>query len=290
MNTLHKLHLVEAERYRVWQKPAIAADFYERAITGAKDHGYPQEAALANELAAKFYLDWGKEKAAAGYLQAAYYGYAHWGAKAKTQDLEHRYPHLLQPVIQPTMVSPLATLEMIATPHLALQGTVDLDQTVGHQLNHLHSGLDFATLIKTSQALAKTVQLDDLLRQLTQILLQTSGGDRCILILPEAQDSWQVRAMATPEKIELGNVPFEDSPEVPIKLVQYVKHTQEVVIIDDHQADMPVIDQWLNQRQPKSLLGIPILNQGRLLGVIQLSHQSASGEFTSTPNLMYTFW
>ena len=219
MNTLHKLHLVEAERYRVLQKPVIAADFYERAIAGAKDNGYIQEAALANELAAKFDLNWGKEKAAAGYLQAAYYGYAHWGAKAKTQDLEHRYPHLLQLASQPNMVNPLATLEMIATPHLALQGTVDFDQTVGHQLSHLHSGLDLATLIKTSQALAKTVQLDDLLRQLTQILLQTSGGDRCVLILPQDKDSWQIRAMATPERIELGNVSFEDSPEVPIKLI-----------------------------------------------------------------------
>jgi hypothetical protein len=65
---------LETERHRIGQKPAIAADFYERAITGGQKNGYIQEAALANELAAKFYRDWGKDRAAAGYVQSAYYG------------------------------------------------------------------------------------------------------------------------------------------------------------------------------------------------------------------------
>ena len=69
-----------------------AIDLYDLAIAGAKANGYVQEEALANELAAKFYLDWGKEKFAASYIQEAYYSYAYWGAKAKVADLERRYP------------------------------------------------------------------------------------------------------------------------------------------------------------------------------------------------------
>jgi len=68
-------------------------------IALAKTNGYIQNEALTNELAAKFYLDWGKEKVAQAYMQKAYY-YARWGAKAKTNDLEKRYPQLLQPVLQ----------------------------------------------------------------------------------------------------------------------------------------------------------------------------------------------
>ncbi|MGK7927506.1 MAG: AAA family ATPase, partial [Spirulina sp.] len=41
-----------------------------------------QEEALANELAAKFYWAWGREKMACTYMQEAYYGYSRWGAKA----------------------------------------------------------------------------------------------------------------------------------------------------------------------------------------------------------------
>jgi hypothetical protein len=42
------------------------------AIASAKTNGFIQDEALANELAAKFYLEWGKEQFAAIYMQAAY--------------------------------------------------------------------------------------------------------------------------------------------------------------------------------------------------------------------------
>ena len=66
MNHQHRFHLVEAEKYRILAEKTAAMEFYDRAIAGAKENGYIQEAALSNELAAKFYLDWGKEKIAHG--------------------------------------------------------------------------------------------------------------------------------------------------------------------------------------------------------------------------------
>ncbi|NJL43378.1 MAG: hypothetical protein HC935_08885 [Pseudanabaena sp. SU_2_4] len=85
---------------RIQGKTLEAIELYDRAIAEAKSNGYTQEEALANELAAKFYLNWGKEKVAAGYMQEAYYSYSHWGASAKVQDLEHCYPKLLAPILQ----------------------------------------------------------------------------------------------------------------------------------------------------------------------------------------------
>ncbi|OCQ93895.1 hypothetical protein BCD67_20450, partial [Oscillatoriales cyanobacterium USR001] len=99
-NFLHKFHLVEAERQRFLDNKAEAIDLYDKAIAGAKENEFIQEEALANELAAKFYLTWGKEKIAADYMQAAYYCYARWGAKAKVIDLEKCYPQLLSPILQ----------------------------------------------------------------------------------------------------------------------------------------------------------------------------------------------
>ena len=64
MNHLHKFYLVEAERYRVLAHPLRAMEYYDRAIALAKENNYLNEQALANELAGKFYLDWGKEKIA----------------------------------------------------------------------------------------------------------------------------------------------------------------------------------------------------------------------------------
>ncbi|MEI2580820.1 ATP-binding protein, partial [Scytonema sp. PRP1] len=79
MNFLHKYYLVEAERHRVVGNNVEAMELYDRAITLAKEHEYINEEALANELAAKFYLEWGKPKIAQTYLSDAYTGYVHWG-------------------------------------------------------------------------------------------------------------------------------------------------------------------------------------------------------------------
>lgn len=100
MNHQHKVNLIEAEKCRVLGKKYEAGDWYDRAITNAKENEFVQEEGLANELAAKFYLDWGREKIAQIYMQEAYYCYAKWGATGKTADLEKRYPQLLQPILR----------------------------------------------------------------------------------------------------------------------------------------------------------------------------------------------
>ncbi|MEO0967616.1 MAG: hypothetical protein AAFX80_04550, partial [Cyanobacteria bacterium J06639_18] len=94
-NYLHKFYIVEAEKHRVQNSHVNAMDFYDRAIAAAEKHEYINEEALANELAGKFYLDWGKEKIAKTYINEAYYLYSLWGATAKVGDLETKYAHLL---------------------------------------------------------------------------------------------------------------------------------------------------------------------------------------------------
>ncbi|WP_208345127.1 ATP-binding protein, partial [Aetokthonos hydrillicola] len=100
MNNLHRLHLVEAEKNRVLGQNTVAMELYDQAIAVAKENGYIQEEALANELATKFYLDRGKQKVAKAYMEEAYYCYARWGSLVKVKDLEKRYPELLHPILQ----------------------------------------------------------------------------------------------------------------------------------------------------------------------------------------------
>ncbi|MBC1281323.1 histidine kinase, partial [Nostoc sp. UCD121] len=128
MNFQHKFDLVEAERHWVLGQRFEAIDLYDRAIAGGKKNEYIQQEALANELAAKFYLDWGKEKVAQAYMQEAYYCYARWGAKAKTDDLEKRYPELLQPILHQHQLSfnSLETIASIAPSSISLSGQTSI--------------------------------------------------------------------------------------------------------------------------------------------------------------------
>lgn len=283
-NHQHRWELVEAERCRVMERWADAIAYYDRAIADAKANGFIQDEALANELAAKFYLTWGKEKVAAGYLQEAYYSYSRWGARAKVADLENRYPNLLRPILQPFVASAdvLNALTSIAGPKIVSHGGA-------RPSTRLNQTFDLASVLQASQALTSTLQLDELMRQLTQIILQYSGSDRCALILPDRHHHWQLQAIATPDGTDLCKEPLEGHLSLPTQLIQYVKNTQAAVVINDLKTNLPVLDDYLLQQRPKSVLALPVLNQSKLIGVLYLSNQATSEIFTNDRILILNF-
>ncbi|MBD2360083.1 AAA family ATPase [Anabaena minutissima FACHB-250] len=287
LNYQHKFYLVAAERHRVLEDKIPAIELYDQAIALAKTNGYIQDAALANELAAKFYLQWGKEKVAAGYMQEAYYYYAHWGSLAKTDDLETRYPQLLRPILQPVIqpFSILDTFTSISTSSYDRHSTRNQSSS-SSSINHM---LDFTALLQVSQALSSTIQLDKLLQTLTQTMLENSGADYCGLILFH-KGEWQVRVIANFEQTTLQSTPLENNPTVPIKLIHYVKNTLETVVIHDLKTDLPgVISNYFHQHQPKSVLCLPLINQGNLIGILYLENQVTSNVFTSDRLLVLKF-
>ncbi|MEH2453392.1 MAG: AAA family ATPase [Nostoc sp.] len=282
MNHQHKFYLIEAERHRVLQQKNKAMELYERSISLAKENGYIQEEALANELVAKLYLELGKEKVAQVYMQEAYYCYAKWGAKAKTDDLVKCYPQLLKPILQQQKLS-FNSLETIAA--IASTST-QLTLTSSSASTNISDVLDFASLLKVAQVISQSIQLDELITNLTKIILENAGAKKCVLILPD-EDEWQIQAITSinPSDQQLTTVLssqlLNDCQEVPVKLIQYVKHTLEPFVIDNCQTEISgVIDDYMLQYQPKSALCIPILNQGHLVGIIYLENSLTQGVFT----------
>lgn len=287
MNHQHKVDLVLAEQCRVAGEKAEAIEYYEQAIAGANRHEYLQEEALASECAARFYLAWGKEKIAGVYMQSAYYSYARWGAKAKTDHLAETYPDLLRPILTPTAPSfnPLDTLATLVSPNFTAHTSSSTHHSSSSSLNTI---LDFAAIIKAAQALSSAIELEELLRQLTQIILQHSGGDRCLLLLPTGED-WQIRAVATPDQTEILTQPLMGFTEVPLELIHYVQNTQETIAINNLKTELPILGAYLSQTQPKSLLCLPLMNQGQLIGLLYLENRVASGVFSRDHLLVLNF-
>ncbi|MCL1465135.1 trifunctional serine/threonine-protein kinase/ATP-binding protein/sensor histidine kinase [Argonema galeatum] len=287
MNYEHKYHLVAAEKHRVFNQKTEAIEFYDRAIKGAKENEYLQDEALANELAAKFYLDWGKEKVAASYMQDAYYCYARWGAKAKIEDLEQRYPQLLQPILnQPKLrFNPLETL-----------GTISQSSyTSSSSSTSISDALDFASIVQAAQALSSKIQIDELLGTLNQIILQTSGAETCALLLPD-RDEWQIRAIThiNPDNelptTLLQTQPLDGSVAIPLKLIYYVKHTLQTVVIEGGKTEIPgLMNDCILQYQSQSMLCTPIVDRGNLVGILYLEHRSTKGVFTGDRLLVLNF-
>jgi predicted ATPase/signal transduction histidine kinase len=284
MNFRHKLNLIEAEQFRVADKKSEAIELYDQAIAGAKTNGYIQEEALANELAAKFYLNWGKEKIAQTYMQEAYYCYARWGAKAKTDDLEKRYPQLLQPILQQRRLN-LNPLETIAT-----IARTSISTSTHSSSSSISDALDFASILKAAQAISSSIELDELMASLTRILLENSGAKKAALILLQ-NETWQVRAITSVNyqansevgiQTVLDSQPLDTCQNVPRPLINYVKNTQKTVIIDRLQTEIPgLIGQYMLAHQPQSVLCTPIVDRGNLVGILYLENQLTGGVFTS---------
>jgi predicted ATPase/signal transduction histidine kinase len=286
MNYQHQYDLVAAELARLQGQEPLAMDLYDRAIALAKTHAYLPQEALGNELAARFYLAWNKPKVAAGYMQEAYYCYADWGAMAKVVALENQYPDLLRPILQSAAAQdPLEALATIAAPKLQRHSSTFSSRSRGTR----NTGFDLAALLKAGQSLTGVLNLDELLQKITQILLSNSGGDRCALLLPNPAGEFGVVTVSTAKSTVLWVEPLYGVEHLPTQLIQYVKRTQEVVVIDDLETDLPILDAHLIQHRPKSLLCFPILNQGQVVAIVYLTNYLASNAFTSDCVLILNF-
>ncbi|MGI2903772.1 ATP-binding sensor histidine kinase [Tolypothrix sp. VBCCA 56010] len=276
MNFQHKFDLIEAEKYRILKQKTEAMEMYESAIALAKQNGYIQEEALSNELAAKFYLDWGKQKIAQTYMQEAYYCYARWGAKAKVEDLEKRYPQLLVALKQNQQrlqLNETRSSNKSSFLHQTIQTT--------RSSSSISEALDFASIFKASQVLSSEIQLEQLLYTLMEVVMENAGAKMGALLLLK-NDTLVVEAIANiNEGVTILSVPVETSVAVPLRLVNYVKHTLKTIVLDDATAENDFIaDSYLMQQQPKSVLCMPILNQGKLIGLLYLENKLTIGAFT----------
>lgn len=274
-NFLHKYLLVEAEFYRVDDDKLSALELYDRAIALAKENGYIHEEALANELAAKFYLEWGKQQIAQVYITNAYYAYARWGAKAKVDNLEEVYPQLLTSVL----ATKTTTIQAKETIFLTSAST----STVANS-----TVLDLSTAIKASRAISSEIQLDKLVNVLMQVVLENAGAQKGALIL-DKNDTLIIEAIATVDESEKYNkprlqlsIPVEESTEVPISVLNYVKNSQECLVVDNATKYTNIMgDSYIASSKPLSLLCFPILHQGKLIGLLYLENRSISKAFTT---------
>ncbi|MGL5192978.1 MAG: sensor histidine kinase, partial [Chroococcales cyanobacterium] len=114
-----------------------------------------------------------------------------------------------------------------------------------------------------------------------EIVLKTAGADKGLLLMP--QDSqWFIEAIATLEAApRVESIPLARYPEIAETLVHTVRRTLKPMVIADARVHPRLRgDRYVREQQPKSLLGIPILQQGTLIGVLYLENQQTIGAFT----------
>ena len=140
-----------------------------------------------------------------------------------------------------------------------------------------------ARIVNASRALSGEIVMPKLIERLMKIAIESARADRGLLILP-SEDEYlvQAEARANGDQIE---VTMHQEPitliNCPEALVRHVIRTCERVILDE--ASRPNLffgDDYLRDRQAKSILCLPLIKQGELAGVLLLESTSTSHAFT----------
>jgi predicted ATPase/signal transduction histidine kinase/tRNA A-37 threonylcarbamoyl transferase component Bud32 len=267
-NFLHKYLLIKAEIARLAQK-LEAIQLYDRAIASAQENGFIQNEALGLELAAKFWLSQNKEDFAEIYMKKAAHCYEIWGAIRKLEDLKAKYPQLL--------VTKSATSTIITENYF----------TTTYSTHNSLVALDFTTIFKAYQTISSEIVLDKLLSSIMTIIIENAGAQTgCLLLVEGKAETKKLRIAASAsidnDKVEISSSTFSEIGKfLPMTVINYVERTHhDVVLINAVAEGRFTKDSYIINRQTKSLLCIPILNQGKLLGLLYLENNLTTGAFT----------
>jgi signal transduction histidine kinase/GAF domain-containing protein len=249
-----KYALVSGEVARLEGCDADAMRLYEEAIKSAREHGFVQNEGLAFEVAAMFYAARGAESIAVTYLRGARDCYLRWGAFGKVRQLERRDPRLAEETMAPVASA------MIDAP---------VEQ------------LDVGTVVKASQAVSSEIELGTLIETLMKVSLEHAGAERGLLILFTGDEPRIAAEAATGGGFI--EVTLRNSAATSAELIESVLHTalqtRESVILDDASARNP--DGDFHRKHARSVLCLPLLKQGKLVGALYLENNLTPRVFTS---------
>lgn len=259
MNFNYKCDLIEAEQHRVYGHRNKAVLAYKKAIDGAHKNGYIRDEAIANELLAEFYIELGDYYDAQEHMQTAYERYSSWGAHAKAKQLVKLYPELL-----------------------TMQGEREGEISENTGLFTNGNSLDLYTVIKASQTIAGEIELNHLLKQMLQIAIENAGAQHGALILNHS-GTWFIEAQlsSSGDITVLHSLDVNASTDVSAEIVYRVINMGESIVLEDasKSGDFKYIPS-VSQRNVKSVLCTPLINQAKLSGILYLENNLISSAFT----------
>ncbi len=145
--------------------------------------------------------------------------------------------------------------------------------------------LDLATIIDASQAVSSEIVLEKLLDTLMRAALQHAGAERGLLIVARGRENWvEAEASTKGDAIEVRLAQsLLSNGSAPPSVIQYVMRSQDSVILDEAGANTPFADDsYLQRSRVRSVLCLPLVNQGNLVGALYLENTLTAHVFTPT--------
>ncbi|WP_249674324.1 trifunctional serine/threonine-protein kinase/ATP-binding protein/sensor histidine kinase [Pseudomonas abieticivorans] len=253
---LDKLLIVEARVAQLEGDSLRALGLYESAIGQAAAGGFVQVQALAHELAAGCNQSLGLLTAARSHRYHARENYQRWGALSKVRHLEagHRY-------LNNTLLDSRSSIDLLE----------------GQQY------LDLISVTKASQALSREIIFERLIDLLLANTLVHAGAQRGLMVLIRAGEPQLVATGQTGDhgiKVTLDATPLNPGL-LPLSILYTVMRTGQTVALERAELDEQFSsDVFFKSHPGGSVLCLPLLKQGEVIGVLYLENALAGGVFS----------
>jgi GAF domain-containing protein len=176
----------------------------------------------------------------------AHYAYGRWGATAKVEELAS------QILVEESAAPPAGRAAQI----------------------------DVLAVVRASQAISTEILLSKLVHSLMRIVIEQAGAERGSLLLMRQGQLWvEGVAGAAVESARfvrrpLGAAAPGETPLLPHAILDYVRRTQEKVLLADAGKDnIFSTDPYLHQSRPRSVLCLPMMRQAELIGMLYLENR-----------------
>lgn len=227
---------------------------FDQAQIAATAAGFIHEQALAHEQLAEVCIPNGLISGANLHLRIARDCFHIWGATGKVHQLETLHPFLRTQPIQET-----------------------------YRATH-QAKLDLEAGIEAARALSEEVLLEGLIETLMGHLTQHSGADRGVLLIVSGAE-FQMAALAHIDDAGL-HVSMDNCQkfmtQAPLSVINATMRTRKPLVLNDALDECPeAFRQQLQARNARSVLCLPLVIQGVLIGLVYLENRLVPNLFGS---------
>jgi signal transduction histidine kinase len=142
--------------------------------------------------------------------------------------------------------------------------------------------LDLSTIMKAAEAISSEVVLERVITRIMEIAIENAGAQRGCLLLEGRGQLLAEAAAAVGQGVSiLQSAPLDEAKDVSAGVVRYVERThQAVVLANAAREGRFMADPYVVKVRPRSVLCVPVLRLGRLVGVLYLENNLADGAFS----------
>jgi hypothetical protein len=141
----------------------------------------------------------------------------------------------------------------------------------------------FERLTRAASAISGKILVDDVVGEVIKASVMSAGATRALLLLLKGSE-FIVRAEATGDGQggAIAAIAFAGSGRGPERLVNFVVRTCESVVLDDAPRDDTYGDDpFVVAHRPHSILCVPLVDRGKLVGILYAKNALSRGAFTA---------